>query len=80
MIEDQDKMKEHEFKDIYEVSLYFPISFQWLQWTETEAKKFKEIANNVDASVINQVTLHLYKALCSEYFQESCSESLEIET
>lgn len=80
MTEDQDKLKQREFKDIYEVSLYLTVSFQWLQWTEIEAKKFKEITNNIDGSVINQVTLHLYKALCSEYFQENCSESLEIET
>lgn len=51
-----------------------------VEMNRNRSKETKGIANNIDGLVINQVTLHLYKTLYSEYFQESCSESLQIET
>lgn len=41
-----------------------------VEMNRNRSKETKDIANNIDGLVINQVTLHLYKTLYSEYFQE----------
>lgn len=49
-----------------------------VEMNRNRSKETKDIANNIDGLVINQVTLHLYKAIFRVF--PGNSESLQIET